>query len=60
LPLFKQGYKIGHIEGGMRSYDRRMPEEVNRVVCDYYSDQVFVYTPLYKERLLKENLASSS
>jgi len=55
LPLFKEGYKIGHIEGGMRSYDRRMPEEVNRVVCDYCSDQVFVYTPLYKERLLKEN-----
>lgn len=55
LPLFKEGYKIGHIEGGMRSYDRRMPEEVNRVVCDYCSDQVFVYTPLYKERLLREN-----
>lgn len=55
LPLFKEGYKIGHIEGGMRSYDRRMPEEVNRVVCDYCSDQIFVYTPLYKERLLKEN-----
>lgn len=54
-PLFKEGYKIGHIEGGMRSYDRRMPEEVNRVICDYVSDFVFVYTPLYKERLVKEN-----
>jgi UDP-N-acetylglucosamine 2-epimerase (non-hydrolysing) len=32
-----------------------MPEEVNRVICDYVSDQVFVYTPLYKERLLREN-----
>jgi UDP-N-acetylglucosamine 2-epimerase (non-hydrolysing) len=53
--LFKEGYTIGHIEGGMRSYDRRMPEEVNRVICDYVSDFVFVYTPLYKERLLKEN-----
>jgi UDP-N-acetylglucosamine 2-epimerase (non-hydrolysing) len=54
-PLFKEGYNIGHIEGGMRSYDRRMPEEVNRVICDYVSDLVFVYTPLYKERLVKEN-----
>ena len=54
-PLFKEGYKIGHIEGGMRSYDRRMPEEVNRVICDYVSDSVFVYTPLYKERLIAEN-----
>jgi UDP-N-acetylglucosamine 2-epimerase (non-hydrolysing) len=53
--LFKEGYKIAHIEGGMRSYDRRMPEEVNRVLCDYVSDLVMVYTPLYKERLLKEN-----
>lgn len=54
-PLFKEGYKIGHIEGGMRSYDRRMPEEVNRVICDYVSDLVFVYTPLYKKRLIAEN-----
>ena len=54
-PLLKEGYRIGHIEGGMRSYDRRMPEEVNRVICDYASDVVFVYTPLYKERLIKEN-----
>lgn len=54
-PLFKEGYRIAHIEGGMRSYDRRMPEEVNRVICDYVSDFVFVYTPLYKERLIKEN-----
>lgn len=55
VPLFKEGYRIGHIEGGMRSYDRRMPEEVNRVICDYVSDLVFVYTPLYKERLVREN-----
>jgi UDP-N-acetylglucosamine 2-epimerase len=54
-PLFKEGYRIGHIEGGMRSYDRRMPEEVNRVICDYVSDLVFVYTPNYKKRLQKEN-----
>ena len=55
VPLFKEGYRIGHIEGGMRSYDRRMPEETNRVCCDYCSDLVFVYTPLYKERLIAEN-----
>jgi UDP-N-acetylglucosamine 2-epimerase (non-hydrolysing) len=55
VPLFKEGYRIGHIEGGMRSYDRRMPEEVNRVICDYVSDWVFVYTELYKRRLVQEN-----
>jgi UDP-N-acetylglucosamine 2-epimerase len=53
--LFKEGFRIGHIEGGMRSYDRRMPEEVNRVICDYVSDHIFVYTPAYRERLLREN-----
>ena len=58
--LFKEGYAIGHIEGGMRSYDRRMPEEVNRVICDYVSDHIFVYTPAYKERLLKENRPESA
>lgn len=57
VPLFKEGYKIGHIEGGMRSYERRMPEEVNRVICDYVSDLIFVYTPLYKQRLIAENKA---
>lgn len=58
VPLFKEGYRIGHIEGGMRSYDRRMPEEVNRVICDYVSDLIFVYTPLYKQRLIAENKAA--
>jgi len=60
VPLFKEGYRIGHIEGGMRSYDRRMPEETNRVCCDYCSDLVFVYTSLYRERLLAENKDSDS
>lgn len=59
-PLFKEGYKIAHIEGGMRSYDRRMHEEVNRVICDYVSDYIFVYTPLYKQRLLQENRPEGS
>ena len=53
--LFKEGFRIGHIEGGMRSYDKRMMEEINRVLCDYVSDPVFVYTPLYKKRLIHEN-----
>ena len=38
LPLKKEGYKIGHIEAGMRSFDKRMLEEINRTVCDHCSD----------------------
>ena len=43
VPLKKEGYKIGHIEAGMRSNDMRMLEEINRKVCDVCSDIHFVY-----------------
>lgn len=56
LPLKKEGYVIGHIEAGMRSFDRRMLEEINRTVCDICSDVFFVYHEDYKNNLLKENI----
>ena len=55
--LKKEGYRIGHIEAGMRSYDDRMLEEQNRKVCDHMSDFLFVYHESYKENLLRENIA---
>ncbi len=33
--------KLGHVEAGLRSYDRNMPEEVNRVITDHISDFLF-------------------
>jgi UDP-N-acetylglucosamine 2-epimerase (non-hydrolysing) len=51
----KEGYCVIHIEAGMRSGDRRMLEEINRVVCDSVSDILFVYHENYKQKLLKEN-----
>ena len=59
LPLKKEGYKIGHIEAGMRSYDKRMLEEINRTVCDHCSDILFVYHPEYKNQLIKENIVDN-
>ena len=56
LPLKKEGYKIGHIEAGMRSYDKRMLEEINRTICDHCSDILFVYHEDYKKQLEKENI----
>jgi UDP-N-acetylglucosamine 2-epimerase (non-hydrolysing) len=56
FPLKKEGYKIGHIEAGMRSYDKRMLEEINRTVCDHCSDILFVYHDDYKNQLAKENI----
>lgn len=55
VPLKKEGYKIGHIEAGMRSGDIRMFEEINRTVCDLVSDYFFVYHEDYKQNLIKEN-----
>lgn len=56
IPLKKEGYKIGHIEAGMRSGDKRMLEEINRTVCDHCSDLLFVYHENYKNKLNKENI----
>lgn len=60
IPLKKEGYKIGHIEAGMRSYDRRMLEEINRVACDHVSDKLFVYHENYKKNCLKESITENT
>jgi len=59
FPLKKAGYKIGHIEAGMRSYDKRMLEEINRTVCDHCSDILFVYHEDYQQQLIKENIKNN-
>ena len=56
FPLKKEGYRIAHIEAGMRSYDKRMLEEINRTVCDHCSDFLFVYHEDYKMQLALENI----
>ena len=56
LPLRKEGYKIGHIEAGMRSFDKRMLEEINRTMCDHCSHIHFVYHDEYKKFLKNENI----
>jgi UDP-N-acetylglucosamine 2-epimerase (non-hydrolysing) len=45
---------VGHIEAGLRSFDRTMPEEVNRVVADAVSDLLFIHSPEARDNLLAE------
>jgi UDP-N-acetylglucosamine 2-epimerase (non-hydrolysing) len=56
MSLKKEGYKIAHIEAGMRSYDKRMFEEINRIVCDQCSDYLFVYHENYRQKAIKEGI----
>ena len=48
---------IAHVEAGLRSYDRSMPEEINRIVTDALSDLLFVSEPSGVTNLRKEGIA---
>lgn len=47
---------IVHIEGGMRSYDWRMPEEKYRTVIDHLSDVIYVYFDEYRDQAIREGI----
>jgi len=54
LTAVKLGIKTAHIEAGLRSYDRAMPEEINRLATDAISDYYFITEKSGEENLLKE------
>ena len=53
----KLGIKIGHVEAGLRSFDRTMPEEINRVLTDQLSDLLFTPSIDGDTNLLREGVS---
>jgi UDP-N-acetylglucosamine 2-epimerase (non-hydrolysing) len=54
LAAVKLGIPVAHVEAGLRSFDRTMPEEINRLVTDAISDKLFVSEPSGVENLRRE------
>lgn len=52
----KLGIRVGHVEAGLRSYDRSMPEEINRALTDHLSDYLYAPTPKAREILRGEGI----
>jgi len=55
LAAVQHGVRLAHVEAGMRSFDRRMPEEVNRVLTDAVSDLLLCSSGVAAENLRRES-----
>ena len=57
LVCAKLGIRVGHVEAGLRSFDRTMPEEINRLLTDQIADFLFTPSQDGDENLLREGVA---
>ena len=57
LVCAKLGIRIGHVESGLRSFDRAMPEEINRLITDQLADMLFTPSTDGDENLAREGIA---
>ncbi len=59
LAAARLGIKVAHVEAGLRSNDRTMPEEINRILTDSLSEFLFTSEPSGERNLLAEGVAAS-
>ena len=59
LPASHYGIKIFHMEAGLRAWDKRMPEQRNRILIDHISDILLPFNNYHRENLLRENIHPS-
>jgi UDP-N-acetylglucosamine 2-epimerase (non-hydrolysing) len=59
LPAAHRGIKIFHMEAGLRAWDKRMPEQRNRILIDHISDILLPYNQYHRENLLREGIHPS-
>jgi UDP-N-acetylglucosamine 2-epimerase (non-hydrolysing) len=56
LTAAKLGIRVAHVEAGLRSFDRSMPEEINRILTDAMADLLFVTEKSGRQNLLREGV----
>jgi UDP-N-acetylglucosamine 2-epimerase (non-hydrolysing) len=56
LVAVKLGIPVAHVESGLRSFDRTMPEEINRIVTDQFAHQLFIHSEEAIENLRREGV----
>jgi UDP-N-acetylglucosamine 2-epimerase (non-hydrolysing) len=59
MPASHRGVKTFHMEAGLRAWDKRMPEQRNRILIDHMSDILLPFNKYHRENLLRENIHPS-